>query len=297
MRRMITLACLNGELLPADEAKVSIWDRGFVFGDGIYEVFRLYQGQMWLHEEHMARLRRSLAEMWYEGFDFDRLVDRIQRTIEVSEIREGIVYIQITRGVAPRRHAFPAPGTPPTELIVIKPYDDEPVMPLRRSGVPVISFTDLRWRRCDVKSINLLGNVLACEAAHRADAFEAILVDEAGLVTEATHSSLLWVRDGKLRATPEGREILPGTTRSGGILRAAEAIHMPFVEERITLDELLAADEVILVGTTIEVMPVRMIDGQLIGNGERGPHTQRLQQAFRNAVQAWLDLPHDSERR
>ncbi len=285
---MLTLACLNGELLPADEAKVSIWDRGFLFGDGIYEVFRLYEGRLWLEAEHKARLRRSLEEMWFEGFDFDRLADRIQRTIEVSEVIEGIVYIQITRGVAPRKHAFPAAGTPPTELIVVKEYDDAPVVPLRTSGVPIISYMDLRWRRCDVKSINLLANVIACEAAHRADAFEAVLVDEHGFVTESTHSSLLWVRDGKLGATPEGHEILPGTTRMGAVLRAAEAMEIPFVEERITIDQLFMADEVMLAGTTIEVMPVISIDGVHIGNGQPGPVSRRLQAAYRAAVELWL---------
>ena len=285
---MMTLACLNGELLPADEAKVSIWDRGFLFGDGIYEVFRLYDGWMWLEAEHMARLRRSLSEMWYEGFDFERLADRIRRTISVSEVVEGIVYIQITRGVAPRKHAFPAPGTPPTELIVVKPYDDAPIAPLRQTGVPIISFADVRWGRCDVKSINLLANVLACEAAARADAFEAVLLDQAGLVTESTHSSLMWIRNGRLEATPEGHEILPGTTRSGAVLRAAASLGIPFIETRVTLDQLLAADEVLLAGTTIEVMPVNAIDGKRIGNGLPGPITQRLQAAYRAAVKAWL---------
>src|SRR6185312_10063425 len=139
---------------------------------------------------------------------------RIHRTISASEIEEGTAYVHITRGVAPRAHAFPDPPVPLTELIVIRSYNDAPMVQMREKGVSAISRPDLRWKRCDVKSTNLLANVLANEAAHRHDAFEAVLVDD-GLVTEATHSSLLWVRDGRLEATPEGPEILPGTTRVG----------------------------------------------------------------------------------
>ena len=137
---MESLACLNGELLPADRASVPIWDRGFLFGDAVYEVFRLYQGSCWLEDEHMARLRRSLHEMEIGGVDIDRLYERIHKTISKSEIEEGTVYIHITRGVAPRLHAFPEPTTSPTELIVVRPYDDTETARLRESGVAVISY-------------------------------------------------------------------------------------------------------------------------------------------------------------
>src|SRR3954449_9970141 len=121
---MESLACLNGELMPVDQARVPVWDRGFLFGDAVYEVLRLYQGRGWLEPEHMARLRRSLREMEIESLDFGRLTDRVHRTIAASGIKEGTAYIHITRGVAPRSHAFPEPPVPPTELIVIRAYDD-----------------------------------------------------------------------------------------------------------------------------------------------------------------------------
>lgn len=280
------LACLNGEILPASEAKVSIWDRGFVFGDAIYEVMRLYAGRMWIAELHYARLERSLREMQFTGIDYARLRQRVDRLIAESGEREATVYIQITRGVAPRLHAFPNPPVPPTELIVVRPYDDSATALVRESGVRCVSHPDLRWKRCDVKSTNLLANVLANEHAHLKGAYEAILVDE-DIVTEATHSSLLWVRNGRLEATPNGPDILPGTTRSGLPLPSGLKIH----EATITLDELLKADEVILTGTTIEVLPVVDLDGVAIGNGKPGPITRQLQSTFRAAVSAWLEGP------
>ena len=281
------LACLNGEILPASEAKVPIEDRGFLFGDSVYEVLRVYDGRLWLEREHFARLRRSLDEMRFRDVDLGRLRDRIGLLLAAASKAEATVYIQITRGVAPRLHAFPDPPVPPTELIVARPYDDSATRRLRETGVGVISHRDLRWKRCDVKSTNLLANCLANEAAHRAGAYEAILVDDDGIVTEATHSSLLWVRGGRLEATPEGPEILPGTTRLG-VIPLAIAAGLPLHENEIAIDDLRAADEVILTGTTIEVLPVVAIDGRSVAEGKPGPVARLLQSAFRRAVADWL---------
>ncbi|WP_235904971.1 aminotransferase class IV [Tautonia marina] len=282
------LACLNGEQMPASEAKIPVWDRGFLFGDAIYEVMRLYSGRMWLEAEHLARLTRSLNEMRIEGVDFKALTDRIHRTIAASGIEEGTVYIQISRGVAPRRHRFPEPETPPTELIIVGPYDDTSTAERRQTGVPVVSHPDLRWKRCDVKSVNLLGNVLANEAAHQGGCIEAVLVDRDGIVTEATHSSLLWVRDGRLEGTPEGPGILPGTSR-GFILKLAESLGIPFAEATISLDDLNRADEVMLSGTTLEIVPVTRIDETPIGDGQPGPIARRLVSGFTEAVRRFRD--------
>lgn len=286
-RPLATLACLNGAIMPVEEARVPVWDRGFLFGDSIYEVFRLYRGRCWLEREHVDRLERSLAEMEFPPVDVDGVMERVRRTIESSGISEGTAYIQITRGVAPRLHAFPPASVPPTELIIIRPYDDASTAALRETGVPVISRPDLRWKRCDVKSTNLLANVIANEAAHRAGCYEAILVDQHGLVTEATHSSVIWVRDGVIAGTPEGPGILPGTTRVL-TLRLAAVIGLPFEESRVTLDGLKAADEAILLGTTIEVLPIVSIDGHPVGDGKPGLVAGRLQDAYLSAVEDWL---------
>ena len=284
---MESLACLNGELMPVDLARIPVWDRGFLFGDSVYEVFRLYQGCCWLEDEHMARLRRSLAAIEIATVDFDQMASRLHRTISASTIQEGTSYVHLTRGVSPRSHPFPTPAVPPTELIVIRAYDDEPVVRLRTAGVAAISHPDLRWKLCDLKTTNLLPNVLANEAAHKAGCFEAILFDEQGRVTEGTHTSILWVRGGRLEGTPEGHGILPGTTRQL-ILRLCDEIGIVFGASHLTVPELKAADEVILVGTTSEVISIVRIDGQTIADGIPGPVSRRIQEAYRAAVERWL---------
>ena len=284
---MRILACLNGEIMPVEQARVSVWDRGFVFGDSVYEVFRMYQGRCWLEEEHLARLKRSLKELEFAAHDLAGMMKRVYETVARSGITEGTVYIQITRGVAPRSHPFPDPPVPPTEVIIVRPYDDGPTARLRQEGVPMISHPDIRWKRCDIKSTNLLANVLAIEAAHRAGAFEAVLIDSDGFVTEATHTSLLWVRGGRLEGTPEGHEILPGMTRQF-VLKLIAPLGIPFAGTRVTLDELKAADELILVGTTTEVVPVIEVDGAKIGSGRPGPIARRLHEAYEAAVHRWL---------
>ena len=284
----LSLACLNGVMMPADEAKVSVWDRGFVFGDAVYEVCRIYQGRSWLEEEHFARLERSLGELEIKGVDMKALRGRTIATIKQSDILEGTVYIQITRGVAPRAHAFPNPPVPPTEFIAVKPYDDSPTQKNRQKGVTILSHPDLRWGRCDIKSTNLLANCMALENVKRKGGFEAALVDRDGLLTEATHSSSLWVRDGRLEGTPLEENILPGCTR----LLAdtlTDRIGMKIHDAKIDLNTLMQADEVLLMGTTIEVMPVVKVDEAVIGKGEPGPITRKLQESYKIALREWLE--------
>jgi D-alanine transaminase len=289
---MPELACLDGALMPIDEARVPVWDRGFLFGDSVYEVFRMYRGRCWLEAEHLARLRRSLQELEFPSYDLDSLIRRVRQVIAASRIDEGTVYVQITRGVAPRMHAFPDPPVRPTELIVVRPHDDTATARLRASGVRAISHPDLRWKRCDIKTTNLLGNVLANEKARRAGCYEAILIDSEGLVTEATHTSLLWLRHGRLEGTPEGHEILPGMTRHF-TLRLVAKLEMPFAAARVPLPELLACDEVILVGTTSEVISIIEIDGHRIGTGRPGPVSGRLWGAYHHEVEQWLAAAAD----
>lgn len=170
---------------------------------------------------------------------------------------------------------------------MIRTYDDAPVARMRQSGVKVISQPDLRWKRCDVKSTNLLANVMALEAAKRAGCFEAILVGGDGLVTEATHTSVIWVRGGVLQGTPEGPGILPGTTRQL-VLRLVEKVSVPFSPAEVTLADLIAADEVLLVGTTTEILSIVSIDGSPIAGGQPGSVSRALQSAYRAAVDQWL---------
>lgn len=292
---MGALAYLNGEFVAPEAARVPIWDRGFLFGDAVYEVSRIYAGRCWLEEEHLNRLMRSLREIRIDSISIDELRARARETIARAGIAEGMVYFHITRGVAQRKHAFPIPLPAPTVLIVALPYDDTETAARRESGVQAIFQPDLRWGRCDIKSTNLLANVLACQAAAEREAIEAILIDESGFVTEATHSSVLWVREGFLEGSPEGYEILPGTTRRW-ILELARRADIRYREARIAQNELTSADEVILTGTTIEVMPVVRLEGRIIADGKPGAITRTLQAAFRAAVAAWLATP-DAVRR
>ena len=286
---MPALVCLNGEWMDPDAARVPIWDRAFLFGDSVYEVVRVYRGRIWLEESHFDRLRRSLGAIRIEGVDLIALRRNVHETLRRSGLAEATVYIQITRGSAPRRHAFPRPPIEPTTLIVAQPYDDGPTATLRETGVSVISQPDLRWGRCDIKSTNLLANVLANEEAHEAGAYEAVLLDQSGQVTEATHSSLLWVRadTGTVAGSPEGPEILPGTTRHL-VRRLVSDAGLAFHEERVDLTALHAADEVLLAGTTIEVLPVVRIDSVPVASGQPGPVARRLQRAFQDALSSWL---------
>ena len=284
---MESLACLNGEFMPPDQARVPIWDRGFLFADAVYEVWRIYGGRLWLEDEHTNRLRRSLREIEFPEVDLDRLLDRIRGTIETSGVLEGTAYIHLTRGVAPRAHAFPNPPVAPTELIVIRPYDDSATALKRESGVSVVSCPDLRWKRCDIKSSNLLANVMALESANRSGGYEALLVDADGLVTEATHSSVLWVRNGRLEGTPNDTTILPGTTRFL-TQKLAKDEGISFAEGWISLEEFFGVDEAFLAGTTIEVLPIVEVDGLPMGSGRPGPITRKLQASYRVAVEHWL---------
>jgi D-alanine transaminase len=281
---------LNGTRLPLGEAKVSVLDRGFLFGDGIYEVLRIYSGKPWLEADHFARLERSLAAVRIAGVDLARLRQQIREGILSGGFREAIVYIQITRGVAPRLHAFPA-NVRPTELMWIKEAVDT-YGPWREHGVKVSLQPDLRWKRCDIKSINLLANVLANQTAKEADAVEAILCHDDGTITEASHSSLFGVVGGKIRTTADSPGILPGITRKF-TLELAARIGVPVDFRSLHRDDLAGTEELFLTGTSMEVCPVVRVDEQVIAGGKPGPVTRRLQAAYREVL---AEFRRDAER-
>jgi len=279
------LCVLNGQRMPLREAKVPVLDRGFLFGDGVYEVLRLYGGKPWLEADHFERLRRSLAELRIDGVDLDRLRRQVHETIIAGGFREGIVYMQITRGVAPRAHAFPA-DVRPTELLWVMETGD-PYALKRETGVKVSLQPDLRWKRCDIKSVNLLGNVLVNQLAKERDAFEAILMLPDGTITEASHSSLFGVVGGVLRTTPDSPGILPGITRKL-TLELAQRIGVPVEFRSLHRDELPLVDELFLTGTSLAVCGIVAVDDLTIGNGKPGPITRRLQEAYQEKLRNFL---------
>jgi D-alanine transaminase len=275
---------LNGEFVPHQDATVSVDDRGFLFADGIYEVARIYDGHIFLLDLHLQRMRRGLGELRIRADAVDGIREIATRLIERNDLGTGdaTLYIQITRGAAPRSHAFPPAETPPTVYIIVKPFKNHPAA-YWEQGISTITLPDNRWSRCDIKSIALLPNVLANQAAKEAGAFEALFVRD-GAVIEGSHSNLFGVLDGELITFPEGGYILPGITRVH-ILEKARELGIPAREAGIPQSRVYQAEELFLSGTTTEVMPIVIVDGKTIADGKPGPITRRLRDLYRTWVE------------
>lgn len=270
---MPDVAFINGRFIPWQDATVSIDDRGFQFGDAVYEVIRTYRGTPFQLEAHVARLDRSAKELFIpQPYSKAQWMQWIQHGLSLAGYQEAKIYIQITRGVAPREHSFPSQSRP-TLVMTIKELQGLP-SEMRRIGVAACTREDLRWGRCDIKSVNLLANVLAREEARKAGVFETIFVRD-GLVMEGALSNVMTVRDGVVMTAPEGPRILSGVTRAV-VLDLARNEDIPVEERFVPLDGLYAADEVFLTGTTLEVLGVVQIDGKTIGSGQPGPVTKTL---------------------
>ncbi|HEX6309115.1 MAG TPA: D-amino acid aminotransferase [Longimicrobiales bacterium] len=273
---------LNGKYVDHTQAAVPVDDRGFLFADGVYEVVRIYGGRPFLAEPHMRRLQAGLAALRIDAAPTNDLVGIAERLIRTNGVNgDGTVYIQVTRGVAPRRHAFPDPAVTPSVYVLAKPFAQYPAEYFE-TGVAAISVPDTRWSRCDIKSIALLPNVLANQQAHEAGAFEALFVKD-GILIEGSHSNLFGVLDGTLLTYPSCNYILSGITRAL-VLEQAHALGIPAREAPIPWDRIADIEELFLSGTTTEVMPLTRVDAHVIGSGTRGPITARLQEAYRTRV-------------
>ncbi len=274
---MPDIGYLNGQFSPLEEIKISPDDRGFLFGDGVYEVIRAYHGVPAFWSEHFARLIRSAREIQLtfslEPTDFQRL---LLSGLQQSGYREGKIYIQLTRGVAPREHIFPSQGEP-TVFLSFRNMNSLPTM-VCQQGVSAITLPDIRWDRCDIKSLNLLPNVLAKQKAQEANAFEAIFVRD-GWVTEGATSNIFVVKDGVLITPERSHFVLAGVTQQQ-VVTLAQAKGLDVQFRPIALSDLFQSDEVFLVGTTIEVLPVIQVNGQTIRDGRAGPITTTLQKQF-----------------
>lgn len=277
------LANWNGEEMPLAEVRVSVMDRAFLFGDAIYEVIRVYRGRPFQFDDHLQRLEKNLQKIRISS-DSQRLAKRALLTLQHSGIQEGMIYLQVTRGEAPRTHHFPDPPVRPNELIYVRPLSDS-YRERREQGGRALLIQDLRWKRCDIKSVNLLANCLGAEEAHAAGYDESLFVNDEGTLVEGTHTSLFAVRQGTLLTAPLGAHLLPGITRRL-VLRLAEKCRLPFTEESVHRDRLDQVDEVFVTGTTMELMPIIQIGDQAIGTGTPGPVTRMLQQAYQAEIQA-----------
>ncbi len=273
---------LNGAYVSAAHAAISPFDRGFLFADGVYEVVRYYNGKPLAMAEHLERLAFSLAELKLTPPPpVEQFAEISDRLVERNAAPDAGVYWQVTRGAARRTHAFPTDAKP-TVFAACEPApplsDGDAVEPLT-----AISHEETRWARCAIKSVALLPNVLARQAAEEAGCDEAIFVRDDGTVTEGAARSILVVRDGVIETHPLDGRILGSITRMI-VLRLAEQLSLPVREQAVTLEQMLGADEVIAVGTTTEVRPIRSIDGKLIGGGAVGPVTRALVAAYRQHV-------------
>lgn len=276
----------DGHFLPKDEVRISPDDRGFLFADGAYEVVRVYGGQPFLLEEHLRRLRYSLDELRITLPDAAGLAGVVRELVRRNGMASGeaSIYIEVTRGVAPRKHAFPAPPTPATVYATASPF--VPVRDKWEQGVGVILVPDIRWTRCDIKSLALLPNVLASQEAREQGVEEAIFVRD-GVITEGAHTNVCAVIEGGLVTHPATNHILAGITR-GLVLGLCAELDIACREEPIRAEALGTATELMILGTTTEIMPVVEVDGQMVGDGRPGPVTRQLQEAFRAVVGATL---------
>lgn len=277
------LASVNGTIIPLSQARVPALDRGFLFGDAVYEVLRIYGGKPFLEQDHFDRLARSLESIRIRGVDLAGIRRRMHELIAAGPFGEAIVYIQISRGAgAHRTHNFPKDAKP-LEFLFVEDYDDAPKVERRKTGVRVITQPDVRWGRCDIKSVNLLANCLAYEAAVEAGAGEALLVLPDDTLSEASHSSFFWVIDDVVHSTPLADNILPGITRKL-LVELAKKANVPFGEGHLKVSDLARIDELFLSGTTSEVLPVIQVDGQRIGKGVPGPQSQKLLAIYQDEV-------------
>lgn len=283
---MSRLAYVNGRFLPQGEAGVSVEDRGFQFADAVYEVWAVFDGRLADAEGHFVRLERSLGELSIpQPMSRAALAQVLRETARRNRVRDGIVYLQISRGAARRDHAFPA-GLRPTVVATARSIDYAAEEARAAAGVKVITMPDNRWGRCDIKTVGLLPNALAKQAARQAGAYEAWLVDAAGRVTEGA-STNAWIVDaqGRLRTRDTGANILRGITRSG-VAALAERLQIPVIEEPFTVAEAQAASEAFVTAASAFVLPVVAIDGKPVGSGKPGPVAQRLRALYVEAARA-----------
>ena len=274
---MSEVVYLNGEFINKNDAKISPNDRGFIFADGVYEVVKYYCGKPFRYDDHLKRLERSLAEIEIEYNETDKLKAVFNELITKNNLNDkhAGVYLQITRGEHKRVHHFP-------EKIQATVYAFSFELPSFKNnlenGIRVITHEDIRWQRCDIKSVSLLPNTMLYNKAVKAGAGECVLI-RAGMVTEATHSSILGVKNGTVITRPLTNLILPGITRKV-ILEICAANQIPYEEREFSIAEMLEMDELIIAGTGSEITPAIQVNDTPIGNGKPGKITRFIQEKF-----------------
>jgi len=275
------IAYVNGRFVPHGEATVHIEDRGYQFGDAIYEVWALFDGKLADAEGHFARLERSLSELSI-AMPMSRaaLTLVLREAVRRNRIRDGLLYLQVSRGVARRDHAFPNPPVRPSVIMTVSPTDRAAAEARAAKGVSVVTTPEIRWARCDIKTVNLLPNALAKQKARAAGAAEAWFVDDLGFVTEGA-SSNAWIvdGDGRLRTRDTNANILRGVTRHT-LLEVIRREGLEVDERPFTPAEAAAAKEAFITGAGTLVLPVIAVDGHPVGDGRPGPVAARLRRLY-----------------
>jgi D-alanine transaminase len=271
-------AFFNGIFLPKEKIRVSPDDRGFLFGDGIYEVMKWYAGFFFDPAGHLARLKRSLREIRIDLPDPEAFLNISEGLVKANKLEDkyALVYFQVTRGASPRSHSFPDPAVEPTIYAFAR--KTEPVNTSTGPAAGVMTARDIRWSRCDIKSIALLANTLSFQDAHERGLFECIFIRD-GYLTEGSRSNFFLVSDGRLYTHPESENILSGITRKN-IIRYAMESGIPVVQEPFPASDLAKISEAFLTNTSAEVTPVAFIDSKKVGTGEPGPVTRQLHRKF-----------------
>lgn len=274
----------NDEIVERSEVKIDMEDRGYQFADGIYDVVRAYNGKFFTLNEHVDRLFSSAEKIELRlPFTKEKLKEMLSELIKINNIDTGNVYMQVTRGIGiPRNHPYPDPEEVSpvfTATTTIVARDQEKM----DRGMSALIVPDLRWLRCDIKSISLLGNIMAKHEAHKKGADEAILHRD-GIVTECSSSNVWMIKNDTIYTHPDGNLVLPGITKLV-LLRVAQNAGLSVKEEAFTLEDLKKSDEVFASSTTMEAMPITSIDGNPVGTGQRGPVVKKLQQLYVDAVE------------
>ena len=271
------IAMVQDKIVPLEKLEAVYFDRGAYFGDGVYEVLRSYNGKIFALEEHLQRFAKSLAAIEITSVDTKQIRSRVLKAFDAAGISNAQIYFHITRGSAIRNHNWDADLKPNFFLTVTELADDKET---KTKGIAVSTHPDWRWKRCDIKSLNLLPNILARRDAAKKDCAEAILVDEAGLITEGAGSAFFAIIGRTLQTTPLGFNILPSITRKFTI-QAARNIGLEIVEKSTTLQQATSADELFIAVTTKDIVPVVKFDNKTIGDGKPGKYTKLLIQEFR----------------
>jgi D-alanine transaminase len=276
------IVMIQDKIVPAQEVDPAYFDRGTFFGDGVYEVMRSYDGKLFAFDEHIERFAHSLAGVQIAGVDLDQIRSRVRQAFEAAGMANALVYFHVTRGSAPRERVWSTDLEPNFFLSVSELSDNAEI---KAKGIAVSTFPDWRWKRCDIKSLNLLPNVLASTDAARKGCGEAIFVDEAGLITEGAGSAFFAVHGQTLQTASLTANILPSITRQFTI-KAGENVGLKIVEESLTPEQAASSDELLVASTTKDILAVVKFDYKVIGDGKPGEYTKRMAKEFRSFVSA-----------